>query len=108
MSARTLGQADVFKPVTVQARETRLSLQAGAFLIRKNGIEFRSPKAIPVWTEMTVELETPAEPRPVHCTGIVVACNGNRHIGFTLSMLFTGLSKQDQTRLSQMAFAQQP
>ena len=103
MSARKVGIADLFQPVTVQAQATRLSLSARDIRIRKNGIEFRSSDTIPVWTEMTVELQTPLEPKTLHCTGVVVACTGNRHAGFLVSMLFTNLSRQAQARLNSLA-----
>jgi|SRR5438552_14932673 len=103
MSARKVGNADLFQPVTVQAQATRLSLSARDIRIRKNGIEFRSSDTIPVWTEMTVELQTPLEPKTLHCTGVVVACTGNRHAGFLVSMLFTNLSRQAQARLNSLA-----
>jgi hypothetical protein len=105
MSARKVGNAELFKPVTVNAQATRLSLSASEIRIRKNGIEFRSNDTIPVWTEMTVELETPGEPKKLHCTGVVVACTGNRHAGFLVSLVFTNLSRQTQARLNSMAFS---
>ena len=89
MSARKVSNAELFQPVTVQSRSTSLTLSAGDIRIRKNGIEFRSHNTIPVWTEMTIELETPLEPKKLHCTGVVVACSGNRHAGFEVSMVFT-------------------
>jgi hypothetical protein len=105
MSARKLSGAGGFaqQPVMVQARETRLSLPPDSVLIRKNGIEFRSPTAFAPWTEMTVSLQSPGESGEVNCTGVVVACSGNRHIGYYVSMLFTSLSKQSQARLSMLA-----
>jgi hypothetical protein len=103
MSARRLSNTDVFQPVTVQARATRLSLPASEVRIRKNGIEFRSQTAIAPWTEMTVELETPTRWRKFHSTGVVVACSGNRHAGFQVCMVFTGLSRHAQLRLNSLA-----
>jgi hypothetical protein len=73
--------------------------------IRKNGIEFRAENAIPVWTEMTVAMQTPTDSRKVNFTGVVVACNGNRHAGYMVSLLFTSVSKQAQARLNSMAVA---
>ena len=70
--------------------------------IRKNGIEFRSVNPIPVWTEMTVALQTPQSAKKVNFTGVIVSCNGNRHAGYILSMLFTNMSKQAQARLNSM------
>jgi len=82
-----------------------LDLPASAVRIRKNGIEFRADNAIPVWTEMTVAMQTPADSRKVNFSGVVVACNGNRHAGYMVSLLFTSLSKQAQARLNSMAVA---
>jgi hypothetical protein len=105
MSARKVGNADLFQAVTVQAQATRLSLSAGDIRIRKNGIEFRSHTAIPVWTEMTVELQTPVAPKKLHCTGVVVACTGTRHTAFLVSMVFTNLSRQTQAQLNSLAYS---
>ena len=103
MSARKLASADVFSPVTVQSQTTRLDLPQEAVTIRKNGIEFRTDSPIPAWTEMTVALETATDSRKVNCTGVVVECNGNRHSGYRVSMIFTNLSRQAQARLKTMA-----
>jgi hypothetical protein len=54
---------------------------------------------------MTVELETSATGRTVRCSGVVVACAGNRHSGYQVALLFTDLSKQAQGQLSQMVVA---
>lgn len=53
---------------------------------------------------MTVTLQSPEAGR-VNCTGVVVACVGNRHDGFAVSMVFTSLSKQSQARLETLAFS---
>lgn len=103
MSARKLESTGVFPPVTVQAQKTELTLPPDAVRIRKNGIEFRTGTPIPIWTEMTMDVQSPRDARKVHCTGVVVACNGNRHAGYHILVLFTNLSRQSQTRLSQLA-----
>ena len=105
MSASKLGKSDPFKPVTVSAQTTRLQLAANAVRIRKNGIEFPSASAIPMWTEMTVTLETAFDPKKFEANGVVVACNGNRHSGYTISMVFTDLSLPDKARLQLLAFS---
>jgi PilZ domain-containing protein len=106
MSARKLeSSSGVFSDVNVQARKTSLTLPAGTVSISKNGIEFRSPTAIAPWTEMTVDLQSPRSTRKLHCTGVVVACNGSRHAGYHVSMLFTGLSRQTQAQLNLMAYS---
>jgi hypothetical protein len=103
MSARKLGSTDVFQPVTVQSRATRLSLPASAVRFRRNGVEFHSQAPLALWTEMTVELQPPADHRKFHSNGVVVACHGSRHTGYDVSVLFTGLSRQAQARLSSLA-----
>lgn len=77
----------------------RLSLAAHSVRIRKSGIEFRSNNPITAWTEMSVDLQYP-DLKKVHCTGVVVACHGNRHSGYVVSLLFTKLSRQSQALLS--------
>jgi hypothetical protein len=105
MSARKLqSSASVEQNITVQARQTQLSLSPGAVVIRKNGIEFRSATPFSLWTEMTVTLDWPQEGR-VHCNGVVVACTGSRHGGYQVSMIFTGVSKQSQARLNTLAYS---
>lgn len=103
MSARKLGNTDVFQPVTVQSRTTRLSLSSNAVRFRRNGVEFRSQAPLALWTEMTVDLQTPTDAKRLHATGVVVACTGSRHTGYAVSVLFTGLSRQAQARLSSLA-----
>jgi hypothetical protein len=71
-------------------------------VIHKSGIEFRSPKALTTWTEMTVDLQTRENGR-VNCTGVVIACTGNKHAGYHVSMVFTNVSRQAQSRLTQMS-----
>ena len=102
MSARKLENSSPFNQVTVEARETRLSLSPDQVRVRRNGVEFRSVSPINVWTEMTVTLQSMRDSGRVHCTGVVVACNGNRHNGYTVSMVFTSLSK---ARLNLLAYS---
>ncbi len=105
MSGRKLGNNEDFQPVTVHSRATRLELTAGAIRIRRNGIEFRSNTPFPIWSEMTVSLETPLERKAIHCTGVVVVCSGNRHTGYLVSIAFTNLSRQAQDRLTSLAYS---
>jgi hypothetical protein len=107
MSARKLENRGVLQQseVTVEARQTQLTLSQESVLIRKSGIEFRSEKAFAPWTEMTVTLQSERDGGRVNCTGVVVACTGNRHAGYRVSVLFSGLSKQSQARLNLMAFS---
>ena len=104
MSARKIETAGAGRQdITVESRQTRLDLSAESVVIHRNGIEFRSPAPFNPWTEMTVALQSPRDNSRLQCAGVVVACSGNKHIGYHVSMVFTGLSKQAQTRLSTMA-----
>ena len=73
--------------------------------IRKNGIEFLSAKPIPTWTEINLDIESPHEKRRVSCRGVVVACEGNRHAGYQVSLLFLGLTPELQRRLESLSLS---
>jgi hypothetical protein len=105
MSARKAEISSSFHHVTVEARQTRLSLSPDSVIIHKSGIEFRSSTPLSPWAEMTLTLQSPKENGKVHCNGVVIACTGNKHSGYHISMVFTGLSKQAEARLSAMAFS---
>jgi hypothetical protein len=97
MSAR---KTDAVVSVSDDTCQTEcLSLPADAVQIRKNGIEFRSHHPIPQWTEMTLSLQRHGDPRKVRCTGVIVACSGNRAAGYQISMLFTSVSRQSEVLL---------
>ena len=106
MSARKVQSAVSLQHLTVEARQTRLFLSPDSVIIHKNGIEFRSAKPFSEWAEMTLTLQPPGDGGRLHCTGVVIACTGNKHTGYHVSMVLTGLSKQAQARLSTMAYAQ--
>jgi hypothetical protein len=106
MSARKIETTIPLQNVTVEARQTRLSLSPNSVILHKNGIEFRSTIGFSPWTEMTLTLQSPREEAKVNCNGVVISCTGNKHTGYHVSMVFTGLSKQAQARLSQMAYSQ--
>jgi len=106
MSARKIDGAELFESfTTLQSEATRLDLPASALTFRKNGIEFRTNAPISAWTEMTVSLQTPGDTKRFNCTGVVVACNGSRHTGYLVSMVFTNLSRQAQLRLHNLAYS---
>lgn len=103
MSARKISSLESSQqPVTVEARQQRLSLSHESVMIHKNGIEFCSPTPLTPWKEMTVELQTQEDGR-VSCTGVVIACTGNKHAGYHVSMVFTNVSRQAQSRLTRMS-----
>jgi hypothetical protein len=105
MSSSKLDKSGVFEPLTVRTSQTQLSLPPDAVKFQKNGIEFLSAKPIPAWKEMTVEVQSPSHPRKARFTGVVVGCNGNRHMGYVVSMLFTNLTRQSQEQLNELTLA---
>ena len=106
MSARKIENTLSLQNVTVEARQTRLTLSPNSVILHKNGIEFRSTTGFSPWTEMTLTLQSPRDDSKVNCNGVVISCTGNKHTGYHVSMVFTGLSKQAQARLSQIAVSQ--
>jgi hypothetical protein len=104
MSARKAASANsIANRVTVQGREATLTLSPESIVIHRGGIEFRSPSAFPSWTEMTLTLQAPGS-QHIRCSGVVVGCTGNRHLGYHVSMVFTNLSEQAQAQIAAMAF----
>jgi hypothetical protein len=104
MSAKKyVGDSSFEQSVTVEVRQASLELSADTVVIHKSGIEFRSPTPFNPWTEMTVALQPPGDGGKLHCHGVVIACSGSKHAGYHVSMVFTSLTKQVQTRLNSMA-----
>ena len=108
MSARKAVIAGSFPPLTLQARQTRLSLPPDAVVIHKAGIEFRSLTPFSAWTEMTITLSSPGDGTTVHCGGVVISCTGSRHTGYHVSVIFTAMSRQAQATLNALAYPQMP
>lgn len=107
MSARKLENIDSFhQPITVEARQTRLELSVDEVVIHKSGVEFSSPVPFNLWAEMTVGLQSPRDESPIQCSGVVISCSGNRHAGYHVSLLFTGMSKNAQSRLNSMVYSE--
>jgi hypothetical protein len=106
MSARKVDSSGMLQPVTVQARQTRLSLSPDAVVLHKNGIEFRSTVPFSPWAEMTLTLESPHDNGKLHCHGVVISCTGSKHTGYHISMILLDLSPQAQARLNNLAFSQ--
>jgi hypothetical protein len=105
MSARKIQSLSPEKSgsVTVQARQTKLDLSPESVVIHKGGIEFQSEMPFATWVEMTVTLQSPQDGSRINCSGVVVDCTGNRHSGYSVSMVFTGLTKQAESKLGQIA-----
>lgn len=103
MSSSKLDTSGAFDPVKISSGETQLTLSENAYRIHKNGVEFQTSESISDWTEMTVELYSPALGRKVKGTGVVVGCHGDRHLGYSVSLVFTDLSPQAEASLSAIA-----
>jgi len=107
MAASKLDWSGVFQPAfVIQAGDKQFTLPLSAFHIQRNGVEFHSPAPLSLWTEMTVSLRPPGQAGSVRCTGVVVACDGSRHAGYQVSMLFLNLSRQSRERLHQLSETQ--
>lgn len=105
MSSSKLDKSGVFENLKAESQQTYLSLPPETVCFHKNGIEFISLKPIPQFKEMTIEVRPPGETKKVRCTGMIVACSGNRHSGYKVSMVFTSVSRQSQMRLNDLAAA---
>jgi hypothetical protein len=105
MSAGRIERNNSSRQAVSASTGTTLNLPAQAVTIRKNGIEFASAKPLPAWTEVTLDIESSAEKRKVTCRGVVVACEGNRHAGYRVALLFVGLTPQTQQRLESLALS---
>lgn len=103
MSAKQIRNLGSSGNVNVTGRESALELSAEKVSVHKNGIEFRSPAPFNEWSEMTVTLQSPADGSRLSCHGVVVACAGNKHAGYHVSMLFTGMTSQTEKQLGAMA-----
>jgi len=104
MSARKIETGGAARQgITVDSRQTHLNLSPESVVIHRNGIEFRSPAPFNPWTEMTVALHSQRDNSRLQCAGVVVACSGNKHTGYHVSMVFTSLTKQGQARLQALA-----
>lgn len=103
MSAkRFTGSGSFQTSVSVSSRDAKLELSSETVSIHKNGIEFRSPGPFNEWSEMTVSLIS-KEGRRISCHGVIVGCAGNKHAGYHISMVFTGLNSETEKQLGAMA-----
>jgi hypothetical protein len=104
MSAKKIGSlGSSGSSVSVAGREAALTLSSDHVSVHKSGIEFRSPTSFTEWSEMTVTLQSPLNGGRLSCHGVVVACAGNKHSGYHVSMLFTGMNEQTEKQLGAMA-----
>lgn len=103
MTTSKLDQSGVFGPAAAGSHETRLLLPADRVAFRTNGIEFLSSRPVDQWKEVTVELLSPVDNRPLRGTGVVVDCTGNRHTGYVVSLMFLSVAPDSRQRLEQLS-----
>ena len=104
MSAKRLLESSPFQAsVSLSSRDSKLELSTDTVFVHKNGLEFRSPRPFNEWSEMTVALVSAKDGSRISCQGVIVACTGNKHSGYQVSMVFTGLSSQTEKQLSSIA-----
>ena len=46
---------------------------------------------------MTVALQSPKDGSRISCHGVIVGCAGNKHTGYHISLVFTGLTRRRKT-----------
>ena len=107
MSAAKLVETTSFPPSMQPHMDDRqvLHLSPDNTLVRNNGIQFHYHTELPQFTEMSVDLHDPADNGEIKATGIVVACSGDRHKGFEVSMLLLNLSEAHRARLGVLAYS---
>jgi hypothetical protein len=81
------------------------SLPAESVCVRSNGIEFQSATALPLWTEVMIEVGRDAgEEGKVR--GLVVGCAGCVRTGFRVAVLFTDMGRVARCRIARLCHAQ--
>jgi len=68
--------------------EAKLDLALCHLAVRKNGIEFLSSRAFPLWSELRVAIGSARDGKMMEANGVVVDCTGNRHSGYVVSVMF--------------------
>jgi hypothetical protein len=102
MSASRFDTGSLFPEFRVEMPEGKFTLPAAAVRIRRSGLEFQSPRPLPVWAEMTVCLAY-GSADALCCSGVVVACDGASHGGYRVSLLFLNLPNGSEQQLQRMA-----
>ena len=109
MAASRLDHSGILQPdFVIHVGDQQFAVPASVVRLQRNGIEFRAPSCFPLWTEMTITLQAPGWADLFECTGVVVACDGNRHVGYSVSVLFVSLSPRSEEQLGLLARADLP
>jgi hypothetical protein len=72
----------------VESAGSHVNIAGDHVQLRRNGIEFWSPSPFELWTEMTVAMGFAGCYVQKRGSGVVVSCEGDRHRGFAVSVLF--------------------
>lgn len=99
MTTSKLDDSGVFEKAGGGSSETHFLLSTHEVAVRRNGIEFLSHRPIPLWKEVTVQLQSPWDHRSLEGVGVVVDCTGNRHTGYVVSLMFVHLPPGSEQRL---------
>lgn len=102
MKSCKLDTSGIFDSAKATEKEMEFSLPTHSVQIGKSGISFLSAKAVPLWSELTLDLQSASQNEKIHCRGTVVDCSGNKHTGYVVSITFTGVSPVAQERLSHL------
>ena len=108
MAASRIDASLLRSTVVVETPQDRRQIPDRLVRLHRNGVEFRSKAPFQLWTEMTVTLDAPGGGPRQEGTGVVVACEGNRHWGYTISVLFLGPMTEGAERTRQSASDQRP
>ncbi|MCP5518118.1 MAG: PilZ domain-containing protein [Verrucomicrobiales bacterium] len=103
MTTSKVDTSGVFDRPATGCGEARFLLPTHQVAFRKSGIEFLSHEAVPLWKEVTVELQSPVDRQPLEATGVVVDCTGNRHTGYVVSLIFLEMTPGCERRLARWA-----
>lgn len=102
MKSCKLDTSGIFDSAKTTEKEMEFSLPTHSVQIGKSGISFLSAKAVPLWSELTLDLQSASQNEKIHCRGTVVDCRGNKHTGYVVSITFTGVLPVAQERLSRL------
>lgn len=106
MSTTRLDTSGIFEGLKLSSLSSQPTPVTSGVRLRPTGVEFRSSEALALWTEMSVELGAGTSAGTVSCTGVVVSCSGNRHLGFNVSLVFLNLSPQTQQHVDLLMMRQ--
>ena len=107
MKAAKADRSGVFDYVTLSLAKTPTVVRPSGFHVAPRGMTFHSARRLAPWTEVEVEVETPAVGQKRHairCSGIVVQCEASPHrAGYDITLVFLELNKRAMADLSKLS-----